>query len=94
MPGVKVYNPDGAFYAFMDISSFYGAGYGDHRINNDEEMSMYLLHEAHVGTVCGSAFGDSNCIRLSFATSMTNLMEAMDRMRTALAKLISARVMA
>jgi aspartate aminotransferase len=88
MPGVKCNNPDGAFYAFPDISAFFGKSYGDHKIAGDSDMSMYLLHEAHVSTVCGSAFGDGNCIRISFATSMTNLMEAMERMAGALGKLI------
>ena len=88
MPGIKSNQPEGAFYAFPDVSSFYGKSYGDSKINNDEDMSMYLLHEAHVATVCGSAFGDKNCIRISFATSMTNLMEAMERMRKALNQLV------
>lgn len=87
MPGVKSNDPQGAFYAFPDISSFFGKQHNGHAINNDDDMSMYLLHEAHVATVCGSAFGDNNCIRLSFATSMTNLMGAMERMSAALAKL-------
>lgn len=87
MPGVLCSKPDGAFYAFPDISSFYGKSYGDHKITNDDDLSMYLLHEGHVSTVCGSAFGDNNCIRISYATSMTNLMEAMERMAAALAKL-------
>lgn len=87
IPGIKANNPEGAFYAFPDISSFFGKSYGDHKINNDEDMSMYLLNEGHVSTVCGSAFGNRNCIRISFATSMTNLMEAMERMSKALAKL-------
>jgi len=87
MPGVKCNDPEGAFYAFPDISSFFGASFGDHKINNDEEFSMYLLNEAHVATVCGSAFGEPNCVRLSFATSMTNLMEATERMQKALQKL-------
>ncbi len=87
MPGIKCNNPEGAFYAFPDISSFFGKSYGEYIINNDVDMSMYLLNEAHVATVCGSAFGDSNCIRLSFATSMTNLMEAMERISAALLKL-------
>ena len=87
MPGVKCNNPEGAFYAFPDISSFFGKSYGEYTINNDVDMSMYLLNEAHVATVCGSAFGDCNCIRLSFATSMTNLMEAMERISAALLKL-------
>ena len=87
MPGVKSNQPEGAFYAFPDISSFFGKHYGDSVISNAEDMSMYLLHEAHVATVCGSAFGDNNCIRLSFATSMTNLMEAMNRIAEALKRL-------
>ncbi len=87
MPGVKSNDPQGAFYAFPDISSFFGKQYNGHVINNDDDMSMYLLHEAHVATVCGSAFGDNCCIRLSFATSMTNLMGAMERISAALAKL-------
>ncbi len=87
MPGVKCNNPEGAFYAFPDISSFFGKSYGGVKINNDEDFSMFLLNEAHVATVCGSAFGAPNCIRLSFATSMTNLMEAMERISTALLKL-------
>ena len=87
MPGVKSNQPEGAFYAFPDISSFFGKHYGDSVISNAEDMSMYLLHEAHVASVCGSAFGDNNCIRLSFATSMTNLMEAMNRIAEALKRL-------
>lgn len=87
MPGLKLNNPGGAFYAFPDISSFFGKRYGDHIISNAEEFSMFLLNEAHVATVCGNAFGEDNCIRLSFATSMTNLMEAMERIGNALTRL-------
>ena len=87
MPGVKVNNPEGAFYAFLDVSSFFGKSYGDHTITNDDDVSMYLLHEGHVATVCGSAFGNVNCIRLSFATSMTNLVMAMERLSAAFAKI-------
>jgi len=87
IPGIKTHNPMGAFYAFPDISSFFGKRYGSYTINNDDDMSMYLLNEAHVSTVCGSAFGAPNCIRLSFATSMTNLMEAMARLEKALGQL-------
>jgi aspartate aminotransferase len=93
MPGVKVNNPHGAFYAFPEISSFFGMGYSDHLIKNDTDLSMYLLHEAHVATVCGSAFGVDSCIRLSFATSMTNLMDAMERMAAALARLKPAEAL-
>ena len=87
MPGVKCNSPEGAFYAFPDISSFFGKSYGEYTINNDLDMSMFLLNEAHVATVCGSAFGDGNCIRLSIANSMTNLREAMERIGAALLKL-------
>ncbi len=87
MPGVKSNEPQGAFYAFPDISSFFGKSYGEYTINNDLDMSMFLLNEAHVATVCGSAFGDGNCIRLSIANSMTNLREAMERIAAALLKL-------
>ena len=87
MPGVKANVPHGAFYAFPDISSFFGKSDGEHTINDDTDMSMYLLNSGHVSTVCGSAFGDTNCIRLSFATSMTNLHDAMTRISEALGKL-------
>ncbi len=87
IPGVKVNYPDGAFYAFPDISSFYGKTDGETVINNDVDLSMYLLNKGHVTTVCGSAFGDVNCVRLSFATSMTNLQVAVERMADALGKL-------
>ena len=89
MPGIQCNNPEGAFYAFPDISSFFGKSYNGNRINNDEDFSMFLLNEAHVATVCGSAFGEPNCVRLSFATSMTNLMEAMERISAALPKLVA-----
>ncbi len=85
--GVKANNPGGAFYAFPDISSFFGKKYGDYVITNDTDLSMYLLNEAHVATVAGSAFGSPECIRLSTANSMDNLREAMSRIETALAKL-------
>lgn len=87
MPGVKVNMPDGAFYAFPDISSFFGKSDGETAIRNDEDFSMYLLHKAHVTTVSGGAFGSPNSIRLSTATSMENLQEAMKRMATALERL-------
>ena len=87
MPGVKANVPHGAFYAFPDISSFFGKSDGDNLVANDADMSMYLLNNGHVSTVCGSAFGDTNCIRLSFATSMENLHEAMERIGNALGKL-------
>ncbi|OSZ81804.1 aspartate aminotransferase [Chitinophagaceae bacterium IBVUCB1] len=87
MPGVEINMPEGAFYAFANISSFFGKTDGTTVINNDEDMSMYLLHTAHISTVNGTAFGNENCIRISFATSMEKLQEAMIRMAKALAAL-------
>lgn len=83
IPGVAVNNPPGAFYVFPDISSFFGK----HSIHNAMDMCMYLLSEAMVSTVTGEAFGDPNCIRISYATGMDNLKEAMKRIAIALEKL-------
>jgi aspartate aminotransferase len=87
MPGIKINMPDGAFYAFPNISSFFGKTDGTTIINNDEDFAMYLLHSAHICTVNGAAFGDSDCIRISYATSMPQLEEAMKRLRIALERL-------
>ncbi|MBS1589588.1 MAG: aminotransferase class I/II-fold pyridoxal phosphate-dependent enzyme, partial [Bacteroidetes bacterium] len=87
MPHVKVNDPKGAFYAFPDISAFFGKTDGETLIKNDEDLSMYLLHKANVSTVNGEAFGSPQCIRLSFATSLENLKEAMKRIAQALSQL-------
>lgn len=87
MPGVRVSEPKGAFYMFPNISSFIGKSDGETRIETDEDMSMYLLNSAQISTVNGGAFGNNNCIRISFANSMEALEEAMKRMKIALAKL-------
>lgn len=87
MEGIKINDPEGAFYAFPNISAFFGKTNGTTTINNDEDFSMYLLHVANISTVNGGAFGNPNCIRISFATSMDNLKEAMKRMAEAIAKL-------
>ncbi len=87
MPGVKVNMPDGAFYAFPNISSFFGKTDGNTVITDDESFSMYLLHKANVATVWGSAFGAGDCIRISFAAAMPLLKEAMERVGKALAEL-------
>lgn len=88
MPNVKCAMPDGAFYAFPDISAFFGKSFNGNVIQNDEDLSMYLLHEGHLTTVNGSAFGEPHCIRISYATSMEQLTEAMKRMADALSKLV------
>lgn len=88
MPNVKCAMPDGAFYAFPDISAFFSKSFNGNVIQNDEDLSMYLLHEGHLTTVNGSAFGEPHCIRISYATSMEQLTEAMKRMADALSKLV------
>lgn len=87
MPGVKVSEPKGAFYMFPNISSFFGKSDGVTRIETDEDLCMYLLNTAHISTVNGGAFGNDQCIRISFATSLELLEEAMKRMKSALALL-------
>lgn len=87
IPGIKPNDPQGAFYVFPDISAYFGKSDGTTTINNDEDFCMYLLHNAHVSTVMGSAFGNDQCIRLSFATSMDKLQAAVERIKEALAKL-------
>ncbi len=84
IPNVKTTNPEGAFYAFPDVSWYFGKTLKGRQINNSEDLAMYLLEEANVATVTGSAFGDSNCIRLSYATSEDLLIEALKRIREAL----------
>lgn len=87
MPGVKTNTPTGAFYVFPDISSFFGKKYGETTIQSAEDLCIYLLNEALVALVTGEAFGDPNCIRISYAASEETLMEAMNRVKNALAKL-------
>ena len=87
IPGMKVLEPQGAFYLFPDVSAFFGKSYQNYTIHNADELVTYLLQEAHVACVTGSAFGEDNCIRFSYATSEDKIVEAMRRMKDALAKL-------
>ena len=87
IPGLKVCMPQGAFYFFPDVSSYYGKSFNGKKIENSTDMAFYLLNEANVATVMGSAFGDDACIRLSYATSEDLLLEALRRIKEALAKL-------
>ena len=87
MEGVKVNEPDGAFYFFPDISSFFGKSYNGKTVNNADDLSLYLLEEALVALVTGSAFGSPDCIRISYATDENTLTEAMNRIAAALKKL-------
>ncbi len=79
--------PQGAFYIFPDISSYYGKKYQEKMISNSTEMSYYLLEEGHIGTVMGDAFGCPDNIRISYSTSDERLEEAMGRMKKVLSKL-------
>lgn len=87
IPGMKVTLPQGAFYFFPDVKSYFGKSYGKYVINNSVDLSMYLLNEGHVALVPGNAFGDPDCIRFSYATSSELLIEAVKRIKDALALL-------
>ena len=87
IPGMKLNHPDGAFYIFPDISSYFGKSDGTTKINNANDLCMYILNTVYVATVPGDAFGDPNCMRFSYATSKENLIEAVKRIKSALAKL-------
>lgn len=87
IPGMKVNLPQGAFYFFPDIKSYFGKSYEKYTINNSTDLCMYLLNEGHVALVPGDAFGDPDCIRFSYATSSDLLIEAVKRIKNALALL-------
>ncbi len=87
IPGIKCSEPDGAFYVFPDVSSYYGTSDGETTINNSADFAMYLLNTAHVSSVMGDAFGEPKCVRFSFANSMSNIEKAWARIKEALAKL-------
>lgn len=87
IPGVRCTEPDGAFYIFPEVKSYYGKKHGETIINNASDLCMYLLNDGHVSTVSGDAFGEPSCIRISFANSMKNIEEAFKRIGKALAAL-------
>ena len=84
IPGFKLNVLEGAFYVFPDISEYFGKTLRGKTINNASDFSLYLLEEAGVATVTGEAFGDSNCIRISYAASEDSLKEAIRRISEAL----------
>jgi aspartate aminotransferase len=88
IPGLEVNQPQGAFYLFPKCDSFYGKSAGNRTINNADDLVTFLLQEAHVALVSGTAFGEDNCIRFSYATSENLIIEAMRRTKEALAKLV------
>jgi len=87
IPGLKLNLPDGAFYFFPDVTYYFGKSYNGRVIKDADELSLYLLEEAHVATVGGDSFGDTKSIRLSYAAAEDKLIEAMRRIKEALAKL-------
>lgn len=87
IPGLEVNNPTGAFYLFPKCSSYFGKTDGTHVINNSMDFAMYLLEVGQVATVGGDAFGSPECFRMSYATSDENIVEAIRRIKEALAKL-------
>ncbi|MGJ8734276.1 MAG: pyridoxal phosphate-dependent aminotransferase [Cellulophaga sp.] len=82
--GFKLNVPEGAFYVFPDISAFFGKTLNGTAINNASDLSMYLLENANVATVTGEAFGNPNCIRISYAASEKELREAVSRIKAVL----------
>lgn len=87
IPGVKSNYPEGAFYFFPDVSSFFGKSDGTTTVKNADDLCIYLLEKAHVSLVSGGAFGDENCVRLSYAASESDLRKALQRMKETLGKL-------
>lgn len=87
IPGIRCTEPDGAFYIFPQVDYYFGKSAGETRINNADDLCMYLLNEAHVSTVTGAAFGNEECIRISFANSMQKIEDGFNRISTALARL-------
>ena len=87
IPGLEVNQPQGAFYLFPKCDSFYGKSAGNRTINDADDLAMYLLEVGHVACVGGTSFGAPECIRMSYATSDENIVEAMRRIKEALAQL-------
>jgi aspartate aminotransferase len=85
IPGLKINVPEGAFYVFPDVSYYFGKTLRNTLIKDATDFSMYLLAEANVATVTGDAFGNPDCIRFSYATSEELLIEALRRIKEALA---------
>jgi aspartate aminotransferase len=84
IPGFKCNVPEGAFYVFPDVSYYFGKTLGETTINSASDMAIYLLEHAGVATVTGEAFGDPNCIRISYAASEDDIRKAMKRIKEAL----------
>ncbi len=87
IPGIKCFEPEGAFYIFPDVSYYFGKTDGETTVNNASEFCMYLLNTAHVTSVMGDAFGEPSCVRFSFANNIDNIERAWIRIIAALKKL-------
>lgn len=84
LPGVKVSVPPGAFYVFPDVSHYFGKSHDGETIKDADDFAMFMLKHANISLVSGAAFGDGNCVRLSYATSEEKLTEAINRLGKAL----------
>lgn len=87
IPGIKTHVPEGAFYFFPDVTAFFGKSAHGHHVANADDLCLYLLAVANVSLVTGSAFGAPNCVRISYAASEAELIEAMKRIKKALGDL-------
>ncbi|MEI6852284.1 MAG: pyridoxal phosphate-dependent aminotransferase [Bacteroidota bacterium] len=87
VPGIITNSPEGAFYVFMDVKHYFGKTDGTVTIENAEQLSMYLLDKVYVALVSGTAFGDNDCLRFSYATSNDKIIEAVKRLKSALGNL-------
>jgi aspartate aminotransferase len=87
MKGMECFEPDGAFYVFPKVTAFFNKSFGEYKIENADDLCMYLLNAAHVSTVTGRAFGNPECIRLSFANSMENIEKGFKKIKNALEQL-------
>lgn len=87
IPGFRISVPDGAFYVFPKVTELFGKKYGDRVINDANDLAMFFLEEGLVASVSGTAFGDPDCIRFSYATSSENIREAMRRVKECVEKL-------
>lgn len=87
IPGMKCNYPEGAFYVFPDVSNFFGKTFQGEKIKSSTDLALYLIREAHVSTVTGTAFGSPECLRISYAASTEEITKAVDLIAGALAKL-------
>ena len=85
--GIKINKPQGAFYVFPDVSSFFNKSYKDYTIKNSDDLTMYILESAKVALVTGNAFGSPNCVRISYASSIKSLQIAVRRIADSLNRL-------